>query len=116
MKNPNLIKLKIKIKSLAEEARIIRFEEQQAKKYGNFTLLNDLHWHRVVKVRKEARATLLAYQYLRGKTFKYCEPNCRNTKAIDWDAVERMISRYGHCGALFERNAWIKGQLIKVAA
>ena len=80
--------LKVKVKSLAAEARIIRQEERRS--YGQ--LRNDLHSHRVHHVRREARATLLAYGYARGKTYATMERSPRSVP--DWDRVERMIKKY----------------------
>lgn len=64
--------LKIKIKSLAAEARIIRLEEGRFP--GHHPTREGLHNHRVNDVRKETRAALLAYAYLRGRSFKQVEP------------------------------------------
>lgn len=80
--------LKVKVKSLAAEARIIRHEERGS--HGQ--LRNDLHSHRVHVVRREARATLLAYGYARGKTYASMERSPRSVP--DWDKVERMIKKY----------------------
>jgi len=80
--------LKVKIKSLAAEARIIRHEERRS----TGQLRNDLHSHRVHVVRRQARATLLAYGYARGKTYTSMEGSARSVP--DWDKVERMIKKY----------------------
>ncbi len=86
--------LKIKVMSLAAEARIIRAEEKRLKKANRRLIasgktdqmtkedrdaylgkrskvINDLHSHRIAVVRPAARHSLLAYGFLRGK--KYCE-------------------------------------------
>tara|TARA_Y100000034_G_scaffold58328_2_gene71115 strand:+ start:2488 stop:2862 length:375 start_codon:yes stop_codon:yes gene_type:complete len=80
------IKLKVKSKSLEAEARIIRKEEQKAKKQARwlrknqqnddkpFGLFMSLKNHRRWNVRNEARATNLARSYL---------------KHIPYDAVEQ---------------------------
>lgn len=60
--------LKVKIKSLAEEARIIRLEERRAKARGDYETLTSLYLHRTKDVRNEARATQLAYGFLKGRT------------------------------------------------
>lgn len=52
--------LKVKIKSLAEEARIIRREEHRAK---DDDVRERLYAHRVCIVRVESRASLLLYAY-----------------------------------------------------
>jgi hypothetical protein len=55
-------KFRVKIKSLAEEARIIRDEEKKRTGWVRC----GLHAHRIGTVRYEQRHTLLAYAYLRG--------------------------------------------------
>lgn len=66
--------LKVKIKSLAAEAQIIRAEENKLK-YWSGRLSNEkaqseffgLRRHRVLDVRNEARAALLAYGFCKGR-------------------------------------------------
>lgn len=76
--------LKIKIKSLAAEARMIRQEEQKVKRfYRNAKTIEHhrehtatfwgLRCHRKFDVRREARAAQLAYAYLRGIPLKTVE-------------------------------------------
>lgn len=82
--------LKVKIKSLAVEAAIIRKEENAAKARYRFlkgrqgsekqyeeevTTFWGLRNHRTVDVRDESRAAQLAYAFVRGKPFKYVEAN-----------------------------------------
>lgn len=81
--------LKVKIKSLAAEARIIRHEERKSR--GQ--LRNDLAAHRKGIVRREARSSQLAYGYLRGRPYRKLEPTCH--RQPDWTAVERMVKKYG---------------------
>lgn len=87
--------LKIKIKSLAEEARIIRHEEK--KWYGPSETRTGLYLHRVRDVRSEARAALLAYGFLRGRPYAALEKvgNHRQTNAVDWIRVTRLAAKYG---------------------
>lgn len=68
--------LKVKIKSLAAESRIIRHEEKRA--YDN-DQREGLYLHRVKDVRHESRASQLAYAYLRGVPFSVVEPSSRDT-------------------------------------
>jgi hypothetical protein len=86
--------LKVKIKSLAEEARIIRLEECRARDPHN---LHELHQHRVDVVRKASRNTLLAYGFLRGRTRAQMEPTAKNEwfNRPNWDEVRRMVKQYG---------------------
>ena len=82
--------LKVKIKSLAEEARIIRKETKRARKV---TIKNGLALHRTGIVRREARHTHLAYGFLRGLEYRQMEHKA--FEAPDWAKVRRMIERYG---------------------
>ena len=83
--------LKIKIKTLAAEARIIRAEEH--KWPGPSTMRNNLHHHRVISVRHEARASLLAYGFLRGHTYQRMEKTS-HTKPY-WKRIESIAERFG---------------------
>jgi hypothetical protein len=79
--------LKIKIISLAAEARIIRAEERKWPRERDFPLEQrqepgskkrwvtrvELASHRRVVVRGEARSALLAYGYLRGRAYRQIE-------------------------------------------
>jgi hypothetical protein len=98
--------LKVKVKSLAAEAKIIRFEEHKTK--GD--LRNMLHEHRVGPVRLEARATHIAYGYLRGLNYCQIEPNpCPLQPAQDkalWDKVRAMTKKYGLVDHPSGLDAW----------
>jgi hypothetical protein len=83
--------LKIKIKSLAAEARIIRHEEK--KWPGPSDVRLGLHSHRVNDVRSEARAAQLAYGYLRGRSYSAMEFNPHAEP--NWGRVAALISKYG---------------------
>ena len=104
--------LKVKIKSLAEEARIIRKEERKAKNsyHSKFARKNDmrphfaylrkgLREHRVGIVRTAARETLLAYGFLRGIPYKKIEPKCHPMPAHVWaeflKPIRKMLDKYG---------------------
>jgi hypothetical protein len=92
--------LKVKIKSLAEEARIIRKETKRARKAS---IKNGLALHRKGIVRHEARHTYLAYGFLRGLEYRQMEHKA--FEAPDWAKVRRMIERYGlHNG--YENETW----------
>ncbi len=81
--------LKVKVKSLAAESRIIRFEERKTRGPTR----SSLHEHRVGIVRREARHTLLAYGYLRARSYAQMERSPKTEPT--WDSVERMIKKYG---------------------
>jgi hypothetical protein len=81
--------LKVKVKSLAAEAAIIRLEE--CRSHGE--LRQQLRSHRQREVRSEQRATQLAYGYLRGKSRAMIEPGAKSEP--DWVKVQRMCVKYG---------------------
>lgn len=87
------VMLKIKLKSLADEARIIRREEHL--RIGGW-LRAELHWHRVGVVRRQARATHLAYGFLRGRKRSEMErtPMTDNDRAM-MDSIRKMAKQYG---------------------
>lgn len=92
--------LKVKIKALAAEAKIIRFEERRVA--GQ--IREDLYLHRVQVVRREARATHLAYGYLRGRSYQQLEASC--VEPPDWKKIESMVKRYGSSTAIEGLKAW----------
>jgi len=116
------LKLKVKAKSLAAEAKIIQREERLAHRHfqhnlhysgqqdrphweldsenqANFNSWNSLREHRVNDVRNESRATHLARAYLKGKPYSSVERKCHN----EWHRyyyvrprVITMICKYGY--------------------
>lgn len=94
--------LKVKIKSLSAEAQIIRKEELRSR--GD--LRNALRAHRVWDVRSESRATLVAYNFLRGKSLAQTEPKALSEP--NWTRVETMVKKYGKVG-IPELTEWRKG-------
>lgn len=117
------IELKIKEKSLAAEARIIRAEEMKCRMTARKLLAKtaslpegprptteqiekwqriaqqrrnirvSLHEHRIHKVRTITRATHLARGFLKGTPYKAMEQKAYSKP--NWDAVEKMIKSYG---------------------
>lgn len=85
------IELKIKVKSLAEEARIIRKEERKLSGLHRARL----HDHRVTVVRDAARRSLVAYQFVRGRDWESCASRDVYTRRRDWPSIEKMIKKYG---------------------
>lgn len=81
--------LKIKLKSLAEEARIIRREEQRTRG----ALRDELHHHRIQVVRKAARETHIAYAEIRGIPLERVER--QGSRPYDAKAVHAMVKKYG---------------------
>lgn len=97
--------LKVKIKSLAEEARIIRFEEKKARRTA---LLNELYLHRIIDVREECRAALLAYGYLRGKPLCKIEPRRDKYTADHIDRrAHQIVKKFGTKAAYDNFNSWL---------
>lgn len=81
--------LRVKVKSLTAEARIIRVEER--KTFG--ALRNELHIHRTLHLRSEARATHIAYGLIRGRTMEQMEP--KSYTKPDQDRIGAMVKKYG---------------------
>jgi len=110
--------LRVKLKSLAEEARIIRVEEKRANLARDYELQGCLRWHRIDIVRKASRETLLAYQYLRGIPYSVVEKE--GSEEPNWKSVLSMIRRYGNYP--LDRteqpdiDRWVKGKKSKLAA
>lgn len=81
--------LRVKVKSLAAEARIIRHETARASK----DIRSDLSHHRRTVVRTAARNTLIAYAFVRGQAYRDVEPKADTQP--NWKEVERMVKQYG---------------------
>lgn len=88
--------LRIKLKSLAEETRIIRTEEKRT--FG--ALRDEMHAHRILVVRKHARATHIAYALIKGRTMAQIEGNAYFPP--DWEAVDKMLKKYGEQGKKYD--------------
>lgn len=98
--------LKVKSKTLAAEARIIRLERQKARaawrrKRENTSAQSrmiGLDQHRRGVVRPEARATCLAYGFLKGRTAVQMEqtsyPQSAEYNKKLWDKIEAMVMKY----------------------
>ncbi len=80
--------LKVKVKSLAAEARIIRTEERRNKYFRS-----GLAEHRKTVVRSAARHALLAYGFLRGRKYEEIERTAQTPP--NWDRVKKMVKKYG---------------------
>jgi hypothetical protein len=102
--------LKIKIKSLAAESKIIRLEEKRAKRTS---IRDGLAEHRKGIVRIESRHTHLAYGFLRGKEYRDIEKTAH--EAPNWDKVRSMIQKYGIHSAAYESGEWAKHKENKAA-
>jgi hypothetical protein len=87
--------LKIKIKSLAAEAKIIRQEERKNRGDRGAPKRQLLKDHRQGIVRNEQRHTLLAYGFIRGRALEQIEDQRKSDP--DWGKVWKMIEKYGVC-------------------
>ena len=82
--------LRIKVKHLAEEAKIIRKEEHRT----NGDTRNWLHIHRVHNVRHECRATQLAYAFAKGTPLEALERYPTEIPKSVWKRVKTMVKLY----------------------
>ena len=89
MKSTKVALLRVKIKSLAAEARIIRCEEERSPH-----LWYELNRHRRFDVREEQRLSLLAYAFLRGRVYATVE-QCNSDRRVDWQRVGVMVAKFG---------------------
>lgn len=101
--------LKIKIKSLAAEAVIIKREEAKWKfapytnpfdnEYrGPHPMFFSLRQHRLEDVRKECRHAIIAYGFLRGRSYKTIEAKCHEPPL--WPRVIEIVRSFGGYGIL----------------
>ena len=86
--------LRIKLKSLAVEAKIIRHEERKS----SGAVRDELREHRVKVVRHHARLTHIAYGLIRGRTIGQIEPGREEIPAELRLAVRKMVEKYGPAG------------------
>ncbi len=82
--------LKVKIKSLTDEAAIIRTEEGRTRCQE---IWEELIRHRKWDVRNEARAAQLAYAFVRGRSYAQTESKCHQQP--NWGRVKKLIQKYG---------------------
>lgn len=106
--------LKVKIKSLAAESKIIRLEEERLKRKANnakedefetkqkfWSLFLRLNEHRTKDVRIETRHSLIAYAYIRKVSYMAVEGGARwrrepfDKQAPDWGRIRDLVMKYG---------------------
>lgn len=99
--------LKIKIMSLAAEARIIRAEERKWPRERDIPKdqreepLQQARWrtreqlaaHRKFDVRTEARSALLAYGFLRGRAYRQIEQSCYEDP--NSNRITELVCKFG---------------------
>ena len=83
------IELKIKSKSLAVEAQIIRHEE---KKVNRPEVRCSLHHHRTIDVRDEARATFLARAFIQGRAYSTVESKVIDRSKLYSKVLPRVLA------------------------
>ena len=84
-----LIHLRIKIRSLADEARSIRQEARKTTGMVKWGLNN----HRTMVVRPHSRHNLLAYGLLRGVPYEVIEKKCQ--LAPNLSGIEKHARKFG---------------------
>jgi hypothetical protein len=91
--------LKIKFKSLSEEARIIKKEEKRLKaegKTGHNSEYDSVYRHRIDVVRPIARATHLARAYIKGMPYAVVERKTHNNEVMYLTKkIFEMVKKYG---------------------
>ena len=128
------IELKIKAKSLAAEARIIRQEEiklkRKARKMSEHQKLDayrtysrqrqSLYDHRIDVVRWECRATNLARAFIKGHAYSDIERNARldpYTKGRLMGRVHKLLTKYHDKSITAETvQCWFDGTVAEKAA
>ena len=100
--------LKIKVKHLAEEARIIRKEEKRS--YGDTR--DWLYLHRINSVRPECRASHIAYAFAKGKTLKQVEKYPQEIPITVWARVTKMVKLYSDRSTKEYKN-WISSSVVE---
>jgi len=113
--------LKIKLKTLAAEARIIRKEESKALEAGrkgrsldrddyerHYRAFWSLRHHRTGIVRSVARTNGLAYGFLRGHTYAQMEAKCRSDNQPNFDEIEKIVKRFGTSDDLARWPQWLE--------
>jgi hypothetical protein len=96
-------KFRVKIKSLACEAKIIRQEESRRDGW----VRGSLRLHRISEVRNEQRHTLLAYAYVRGVPMCVVEQRCRIMP--DALAIDRIVKSLAGERDLDRIRVWMRG-------
>jgi hypothetical protein len=122
--------LKIKVTSLAAEAKIIRNEERKQLKQARnclrqacgendrYQIWSDRHYkiffglqqHRKLDVRQESRWSNIAYGFLKGRKYNQIEKvsHNRNTNPPNWDRIWTLIKKYGEGDADEMRTRFVE--------
>lgn len=84
--------LRVKVKSLADEARIIRREERRSR---TGWLKDELMLHRRGVVRSAARTAHVAYGIIKGVPLERIESPKVPRSDVFWKGVRTLVARYG---------------------
>lgn len=96
--------LRVKLKSLAAEAKIIRQEEKRTRSLSQYEFLRG---HRIGVVRQEARCALLALAYIKGMAYRQVETPSEE-KRLQRTPIARIASMVKAYGNEFGRIAEIE--------
>jgi hypothetical protein len=101
-------KLRVNVKSLSAEARIIRAEEKRA----GCCYRNALHLHRVGRLREEARYAQLALAFVRGKPYRSVESD--KSKPVTLSRLVKKVDAFFTIKGTPERQlaAWLAAEQI----
>ena len=106
--------LKVKCKTLAQEARIIRRYEQRMKNFKPATVMREeMHNHRVCELRREARSSHLAFGFIRGRTIDQMENKRKSEPNVK--RVNELLKKYGPQGAQLSPDLIYSDMRIRVA-
>jgi hypothetical protein len=97
-------KLRINVKSLAEEAKQNRAE---MKRTSNLDLKNELTEHRRGPLRAAARYAQLSMAYLRGRPYKEVENTVREGNEPSASVLQKKLARFDHAD-VEEVSAWLR--------
>jgi hypothetical protein len=96
----------VKLKSLAAESKIIRYEEQKMKARAACSEISEesrarakrelvsLREHRCWDVRRHTRHSHLAYAFIRGVAYRAVELTVRENNEPNWDTVADIAARF----------------------
>jgi hypothetical protein len=115
-----LSKFRVKIKSLAEESRIIRKEERKRRGLHHSEKWREYEWkmfasdrlsqHRREVVRPEQRATLLAYAFMRGKPYSTVERP--GSVAPNIKRIQDILKSLTGSAQKYDINSWLLAEKV----
>lgn len=117
--------MRVRIKELAQEAKFIKHEEQKlkARSKTEYNVIdsskldeyNRLRYHRIIDVRGFARASLIAYAFLKEKPYASVEHNTPlKSRPHDFDMISlrkqvgRLATKFGGENFEDEVDRWLK--------